>query len=288
MPFGCSSLGFAGRVGRLAVLLLFALTLATACADDDAAPVAAPDAAGQAPSAATPAFEKTPELAAQVVRGVTGVILNASEHEISVRDLSEGSRAMGFVNLAGGPETRVTGLKQSFAALRKGDLVAVSFQGDPPKALGVLVLPLDVDPELKALAGGDPYVKRGREFMGWIKRVDDTTLVVRTPNGGPGSRRKGEVKTFARHDGTVVELLRSSWDELKKGDRVAVEFRKGEPRPADRVKVVLRGGEKPLPRGLATLLFDPEYDQTVQDVDGIGEWPPGKPWPASGEPARSD
>ena len=93
------------------------------------------------------------------------------------------------------------------------------------------------------------------------------------------SRRKGEAKTFVRKPDTKVELLRSSWDELKKGDRVAVVFEKGEPRPAERVRVILRGGLKPLPPGLATRLYDPAYDKSVSDVDGIGEWPPGVPWP---------
>ena len=41
---------------------------------------------------------------------------------------------------------------------------------------------------------------------------------------------------------------------------------------------VLRGGEKPLPPGLATRLFDPAYDESVEDVDGIGEFPPGQVW----------
>jgi hypothetical protein len=107
--------------------------------------------------------------------------------------------------------------------------------------------------------------------------------VVRTPNPPKRSRNRAEVKTFVRTDKTVVEHLRTSWDELKKGDRVVVTFAKGEPRPAERVKVVLIGGKKPLPPGLATSLFDPAYDQSVKDVDGIGEWPPDKEWP-SGKP----
>ena len=42
--------------------------------------------------------------------------------------------------------------------------------------------------------------------------------------------------------------------------------------------MVLRGGEKPLPPGLTTRLVDPEYDETVEDVDGIGEFPPDRVW----------
>ena len=46
-------------------------------------------------------------------------------------------------------------------------------------------------------------------------------------------------------EGTVVERARSAWEELKKGDRVTVQFSKGDPSPADRVMVTLRGGQKP-------------------------------------------
>ena len=43
--------------------------------------------------------------------------------------------------------------------------------------------------------------------------------------------------------------------------------------------MLLRGGLKPLPPGLATRLYDPRFDGSVKDVDGIGEVPPGTPWP---------
>jgi hypothetical protein len=219
-------------------------------------------------------------LAASVTRGLTGTILRVSKNEISVRNLGEGSGGQSWLPLVGGPSTPVSGLKNSWLELRRGDMVAVSYSGDPPRALGIQVLPLSLLPELGAAAGGrDPYKKAGREFVGWIKQVDAHSMAVRTPDGPPGSGRKGEVKVFVRHDGTEVSLLRDSWESLRKGDRVSVSFRKGEPRPADSVKVILRGGEKPLPRGLATRLYDPAYDKTVADVDGIGEWPPDKPWP---------
>jgi hypothetical protein len=231
-------------------------------------------------------------LAASIIRGITGTVLRVSKTEIAVRDLGEGSGGQSWVPLAGGPKVPVTGEKTSWMELRRGDMVAVSFTGDPPRALGIQVLPLSLDPVIAAAAGGrDPYKKGGREFIGWIKQIDDETMAVRTPDGPPGTNRRGEVKLFARQDGTEVELLRDSWEDLRKGDRVSVEFQKGEPRPADKVKVILRGGEKPLPRGLATRLFDPAYDKTVADVDGIGEWPPDKPWPpptASGGAARSE
>jgi hypothetical protein len=142
---------------------------------------------------------------------------------------------------------------------------------------------------MAAAAGQDPFAnKHGREFMGWIKLVDEKTLIVRTPDGPPGANRKGDVKTFVRQPDTQVELLRSSWSELKKGDRVAVVFSKGEPRPAKTVKVVLKGGEKPLPLGLATRLYDERWDKSVKDVDGIGEWPPDKPWPPGSKPPKPE
>jgi hypothetical protein len=174
----------------------------------------------------------------------------------------------------------VTGTKKSWGAITRGDLVAVSYKGLPPRAVGIQVLPPTLDSQIAIAAGKDPFAaKSGREFMGWIKMVDANTMIVRTPDGPPGANRPGDVKTFVRQKDTKVELLRSSWSELKKGDRVSVSFAKGEPRPAEIVRVVLKGGEKPLPYGLATRLYDSRWDMTVKDVDGIGEWPPGKPWP---------
>jgi hypothetical protein len=243
-----------------------------------------------APKAAAPAAERTPDelraLAASIDRGMVGTILHITEDSLDVRDLTEGSGGSTHVLLAGGPDVAVTGLKQSWDKLAQGDLIVVSYRGDPARAQGIRVLPPSVHPEVRAAVQQDLFDKpRGREFVGWIKRVDAQMIVLRTPNGPPGSKRTGSVKTFLRHKDTAVELLRDSWDELKKGDRVVIAFSKGEPSPADRVKVVLRGGEKPLPRGLATRLFDPAYDQSVKDVDGIGEWPPGKPWPPAEEPS---
>ena len=230
-----------------------------------------------------PTDELTPEekaLAAKVMRGVTGNVLRVSEDQIVVRNLMEGSKGRGLYELAGGDDVSVTGLKTKWSAIARGDLVAVSYKGDPPRAVGIQVLPPNVDGQLAAAAGQDPFAhKPGREYMGWIKLVNENTLIVRTPDGPPGSNRPGDVKTFVRQKDTKVELLRSSWDELKKGDRVSVSFSKGEPRPAQVVRVVLKGGEKPLPYGLATRLFDRRWDMTVKDVDGIGEWPPDKPWP---------
>jgi hypothetical protein len=269
------AMGFRLRLAAFAFLL--PLALAVAAHAEDAQPAEQP--------AATPATpQKPPDPASAVPRGITGVILSITGESLAVRTLAQGAGGgRSFLTLAGGADTPVSGTKSSFKALEMGDLVAVSYQGDPPKALGIRVLPRELDPTFAAATGADRYAKRGREFIGWIKKIDDKTMVVRTPSPPKGSKHKAEVKTFVRTDTTQVELLRNSWDEMKKGDRVAVTFAKGEPRPAETVKVVLIGGQKPLPPGLATQLFDPAYDKSVQDVDGIGEWPPDKEWP-SGKP----
>ncbi len=268
---------------RLASLaLLLPLAIATALAAEEAA-------RSNAAPAAKRSLEERRALAATIDRGVVGTILRITKDELDVRDLREGSGGAYYIPLTGGSDVAVTGLKQSWELLREGDLIAVSYRGDPARAQGIRVLPASAHPQVRAAFQSELYDKpNGRVFVGWIKQVDARTIVLRTPNGPAGKKRKGAVKVFERHEDTVVELLRSSWDALKKGDRVMVAFSKGEPSPADRVKVVLRGGEKPLPRGLATRLFDPAYDQTVRDVDGIGEWPPGKPWPPAEEkPAES-
>jgi hypothetical protein len=244
--------------------------------------LAAP-AGAEEPKAAPPSDA---ELSAQVTRGVTGTIVRVSPEQIMVRNLGEGSGGTSVVALEGGSDVKVAGLRTSWESLAQGDLVAVSYRGEPARAVGIQVLP--VGGQLQAATGQDPFLhKGGREFMGWIKLVDANTLIVRTPDGPPGSNRKGDVKTFVRTPDTKVDLLRGAWSELKKGDRVSVSFSKGEPRPANKVTVVLRGGEKPLPRGLATRLYDERWDVTVKDVDGIGEWPVGEPWPpqAKGKPA---
>ncbi|HVN37020.1 MAG TPA: hypothetical protein VMW19_02460 [Myxococcota bacterium] len=269
---------------HLALLALWVpLALATGASADE--PVAATPAAAPAPAPAkAPEPAKPVDPAKEIPRGITGVILNITSDVLSVRNLAEGQGGgRSFLTLGGGASVPVTGLRKSYGELQKGDLVAVAYQGDPPRATGIQVLPRKLDPQFVAAAGADPYSKNGREFVGWIKQIDDKTMVLRTPDGPAGSKRKGDVKTFVRTDHTTVELFKNSWAELKKGDRVAVTFEKGDPRPADRIRVVLIGGQKPLPPGLATLLFDPAYDKTVKDVDGIGEWPPDKEWP-SGKP----
>jgi hypothetical protein len=91
------------------------------------------------------------------------------------------------------------------------------------------------------------------------------------PRAAPPATRPSQLKLFVRKTGTKVAVLRDSWTALKKGDRVKIEFEKGNPRPIDLVQVIWRAGEKPLPPGVATRLFDLRYDRTVKDVDGIGE-----------------
>jgi len=125
--------------------------------------------------------------------------------------------------------------------------------------------------------------KKARPFVGWSKQKTDDTLVVRMPDGPPPRNAPGAIMTFRGGEDTTVEMLRSSWDELQKGDRIMVYFERGDPKSAHRVVAILRGGEKPLPPGLATRLFDSRYDESVEDVDGIGEVPPGAKWPPDGD-----
>ena len=98
-----------------------------------------------------------------------------------------------------------------------------------------------------------------------------------SPAAPPPARRQAEVKAFIRKEDTRVEVLRDSWQDVRKGDRVKIAFQKGNPRPIDLLQVIRRGGEEPLPPGVATRLFDPRWDESVKDVDGIGETGPIPP-----------
>ena len=185
--------------------------------------------------------------------------------------------------LQGGKDTQVAGKKSEWSALRRGDFVSVTY--DPrrtPSTLGlVYVFPASALPKVAEMMGKKPV--RKREFIGWIKQVDGESLVVRTPNMPPPSRAPGRTMKFVKQDDAVVEGERDTWSSLKKGDRIHVFFGKGRPRPATRILVLLRGGEQPLPPGLASRLYDPLYDDSVKDVDGIGEVRPGDEAPSAEE-----
>jgi hypothetical protein len=225
----------------------------------------------------------TAEAETEVRRGsITGKIERAKDDSITVLRLGPVPRpnAPRVLIVPGGPDVPVSGEgKQTWSALKRGDLIIVAYEiGETPRATKVLVLPPNAHPVVAAAVGSTPAKKRGRQFTGWIKYKDETRLVLRSPDAPPTKKREGQVREFVRHEGTEVDLLRDSWEALKKGDRVTIEFGKGNPRPANRIHVVLRGGEKPLPPGLAGRLFDPDYDESVKDVDGIGEIPPGTTW----------
>jgi hypothetical protein len=238
----------------------------------------AEDPAPEAPTSPTAATadptETTPE---KKTRAFTGLIRSVSGTEIVVQQIGNGRKlkTQQLLKVPGGVGTPVSGQgKDNWLKLRKGDLVAVAFRpGPPPKTLKVLVLPPTALPQVANAVGTTPRKGR-RDFTGWVKQKDDSLLVVRTPDAAPPGKRKGETKTFIRTESTTVKLMRSSWDEIKKGDRVSVHFEKGDPRPIKSITIIGRGGEKPLPRGLATRLFDPKYDTNVKDVDGIGETHP--------------
>lgn len=249
-----------------------------------------------APGDPAPGETAAPEASSSdLVYATTGKIERVRPDSIAVRRMGRTTQpnAPALQVISGGMTTPVGGEgKTSWSALRKGDLVVVSYRLDPtPQAAKVMVLPPTAHPAVAAALGVTPAKLKGRVFSGWIKYKDQTTLVVRTPDRPPPQYRPGQTQTFVRQEGTKVELHRSSWDELKKGDRVMIHYQKGNPRPADVIKVVLRGGEKPLPPGLATRLYDPVYDTSVQDVDGIGEIPPDQTWqppPPRPTPPASD
>jgi hypothetical protein len=184
------------------------------------------------------------------------------------------------IQIQGDAEVPVSGKKSKWRQLRRGDFVSVSYRQDAekPRAVSVLVFAPTDHPAFASAIGKKSNKKR--IFIGWIKQVDETQLVVRTPNAPPPYDKRGDAIKFLRQEDTTVESLRESWGALKKGDRVQVYYGKGRPRPALRIVVLLQGGLKPLPPGLATRLYDPRFDKSVKDVDGIGEVPPGTPWPA--------
>lgn len=220
---------------------------------------------------------------------VTGKLLKKTADRLVVQQLGGPDQGK-KVRIAGNAKVPVAGLKESWAALSPGDAVTVTYEAEGAARTAVKVdvkRPKDLPVVAQLLGKPPPAKRRGRSFTGWIKEKTDERIVVRTPDGEPPNARKGEAIAFVRTEDTAVSHLRSSWAELKKGDRVTVSFAKGRPRPAKQVIVVLRGGEKPLPPGLATRLYDPTYDKTVKDVDGIGEVPAGAVWtPPAAEPAK--
>jgi hypothetical protein len=211
--------------------------------------------------------------------GITGRILKVSGAGILVAENMGNSQADRRIQIKGDAQVPVSGKKSKWLELRKGDFVSVSYREESgaSRAVSVLVFSPKNHPMFAAALGKKTGKKR--VFIGWIKQVDENQIVVRTPNAPPPSEKKGEAIKFIRQEDTAVESLRDSWNALEKGDRVQVHYGKGRPRPATRVVVLLRGGLKPLPPGLATRLYDPRFDRSVKDVDGIGEVPPGTPWP---------
>ena len=245
------------------------------------------------PLAALAEGEVAPETPAEArPGGFTGKIERVQGDTITVLRLGRLPRpnAPRLVIVPGGPDVPVSGEgKQSWSALRRGDLVVVAYEtGENPRATKILVLPPTAHPTVAAVVGTTPAKVRGRQFTGWIKYKDESRIVLRTPDAAPPQKRKGKTREFLRQEDTKVELFRDSWEAMKKGDRVTVFFGKGNPPPANLIHVVLRGGEKPLPPGLATRLFDPAYDASVKDVDGIGEIPPGETWQPPSAPAASN
>jgi len=220
-------------------------------------------------------------------QGITGRILKVSKAGIFVVENLGIDADDRKIQIQRGAEVTVSGKKSAWRQLRKGDFVSVSYRHDSDKATAVSVLVFSPkDHPMFSSALGKKSSKK-RIFIGWIKQVDETQLVVRTPNAPPPGDKRGDTIKFLRQEDTTVESLRESWGVLEKGDRVQVYYGKGRPRPALRIVVLLRGGLKPLPPGLATRLYDPRFDSSVKDVDGIGEVPPGTPWPPPDSAAKT-
>jgi hypothetical protein len=213
----------------------------------------------------------------ETLEAVTATILTVQPNRLLVVRTGSATRAEGprVFDFAASPDVPVAGAGRTrWADLAQGDPVLVSYvAGERPQARKVTVLTRQVPIDKLILAEvGFPIEKpASRTFVGFIKKVDGDVIDVMRPRAAPPATRPSQLKRFVRQPGTQVAVLRDSWAALKKGDRVKIEFQKGNPRPIERVQVIWRGGEKPLPPGVATRLFDPSYDRTVKDVDGIGE-----------------
>jgi hypothetical protein len=215
----------------------------------------------------------------EALEGVTATIIAVTpERMLVVRSGSatdpSAPRAFEF---SGGSHVPVSGAgRTDWSELKQGDPVLVSYVAGDRQARKVTVLArtTPIDSLIMAQAGLPLEKPAKRTFVGYIKKKDGDVLHVLRPRAAPPANRPSQLKLFVRHAGTKVSVLRDSWNALKKGDRVKIEFEKGNPRPADLVQVIWRGGEKPLPPGVATRLFDPSYDRSVKDVDGIGETGP--------------
>jgi hypothetical protein len=220
---------------------------------------------------------------AEQIEVVTATVLAAQPKRLLVMRSGTATQteAPRVIDFAAGPHVQVSGAgRTSLTELAQGDPVLVSYvmgkDGDRPQARKVTVLTRKVPIDTLILAElGLPVEKPAkRSFVGYIKLVEGEVIHVLRPRAAPPANRPSQLKRFVRHAGTKVAVLRDSWAALKKGDRVLIEFEKGNPRPADSVRVIWRGGEKPLPPGVATRIYDPTYDRTVKDVDGIGETRP--------------
>lgn len=245
------------QILRPAPLLRFSLALSLSLA------LALPAAVTAEEAAAKP--EGAPE-----TRAFTGRIDAAGPKQIVVQTIGNAQKIKSrLVRVRGNAETPVSGQgKNHWSKLSQGDLVVVAYTpGDPPITRKVLVLPATALPAAAQALGQTPR-KGKRVFTGWVKHKDAERLVVRTPDSPRKKGPEGETKEFVRIEETVVEMLRDDWEEVRKGDRVSVHFKKGSPRPIERLVVVTRGDEKPLPPGLRARLFDPEYDASPEDVDG--------------------
>jgi hypothetical protein len=197
----------------------------TAAADDDAgsgAETAAPADAGKAagePAKPAPVGKK--EALAELsdlpppdpdakVEAYPGIIHQVVNNAIVVRRAGRTSdpTAPAFMAFTGKLGVPVEGQgKNSWLALRKGDVVMVSYVKGPPHQTTEVAVLADGKAKAKAVARIPEVVShqpRQRSFIGYDKKKEGDELIVMSPNSPPPGRRPAEVKAFVRTEAALL------------------------------------------------------------------------------------
>lgn len=251
---------------------------------------AEPEAPAEAEADAeeAPAAEETEPGTPARIEAFPGIIQKVTGQGILVRGVGQPSdpsapALMFFTGKVGVP-VKGEG-KHGWMALRRNDVVLVSYEKGPPhKTRQVNVLPRPAGPNAPTTAKRQKPASRS--FVGYIKLKEGDEIIVMQPRKPVQNAPAPPAKAFVRVENTQVTVLRDSWEALRKGDRVRILHQKGNPRPIDVLQVIRLGGEQPLPPGVATRLFDPRWDASVEDVDGIGETGPVPPLPKAKQSDR--
>ena len=171
-----------GSIGKLFVVGLLALCLpmATGAGDEPAAgsETAAPATAEAPKPDAAPATDTPP--AEPRIEAYTGTIEKVMAEGLLVRRAGQPTdpAAPAIMLFKGRLGVPVQGQgKQSWMALRRGDVVLVSYaKGPPHHAKRVNVLPKPVNPLIAAAMGMDPTRKpKARSFVGYVKKRQATS-----------------------------------------------------------------------------------------------------------------